>query len=62
MTRCATLLIQQCNEEMRRLNVLAVTTNRQRLGVGQCQLELACQFIHAHKKLSPLRQHNHDGD
>ena len=44
----AALLIQQREHHVRGLDVLVVAADRQRLGIGQRQLEFAGQFVHSH--------------
>ena len=46
--RGATFLIEQRRHEVRRLDVLIVTTERQRLGIRQGGLEFGRQLVHAH--------------
>ena len=44
----AALLVEQGRHHVQRLDVLVVAADRERLGIGQRQLELAGQFVHAH--------------
>ena len=51
----AAFLVEQRQHEMRGLDELVIPPERHRLGVGQCYLELAGQFVLAHDGSSLLR-------
>ena len=40
--------VEQRQHDVRRLEDLVVAAERQRLGVGQCLLKAAGEFVHAH--------------
>ena len=44
------LLIEQGRHQMNRLDNLVATANRQRLGVAECELKFAGQFVLAHRE------------
>jgi hypothetical protein len=49
MPHATTLLVQQGDHQVGRLDKLVVTTHREALGICQGLLKLACHFVHSHK-------------
>ena len=43
------LLIEQCRHQMRRLDVLIIAADGERLGIGQSRLKFGRQLVHSHE-------------